>query len=73
VVERRAPVADAGAQRVQVALSTLYREEGRLASLTGDKAKARAAYGHYLALRAHPDPALQPEVERIRGELSALE
>jgi serine/threonine-protein kinase len=73
VVERRAPVADAGAQRVQVALSTLYREEGRLASLTGDKAKARAAYGHYLALRAHPEPALQPEVDRIRAEAAALE
>jgi tetratricopeptide (TPR) repeat protein len=73
VVERRAPVADAGAQRVQVALSTLYREEGRLAMLTGDKARARSAYGHYLALRAHPEPALQPEVDRIKREVARLE
>jgi serine/threonine-protein kinase len=73
VIERRAPVADAGAQRVQVALSTLYREEGRLATLAGDKAKARAAYGHYLVLRANAEPSLQPEVERIRREVSALE
>ncbi len=72
-VRRRAPVADAGAQRIQVALSTLFREEGRLAKLTGNKAEARQAYGHYLALRATPEPSLRADVDRIRVEVAALE
>lgn len=73
VVQRRAPVADAGAQRVQVALSTLFREEGRLAKLTGNKADALAAYGHYLALRSNPEPSLRAGVDRIRAEMTTLE
>jgi hypothetical protein len=73
VVGRRPPVADAGAQRVQVALSTLFREEGRLAALTGDKARARSAYGHYLALRADAEPSLRAEVEQVKAEVAALE
>jgi tetratricopeptide (TPR) repeat protein len=72
-VQRHAPVADAGTQRVQVALSTLFREEGRLAKLTGNKADARAAYGHYLALRSNPEPSLRAEVNRIRAEMTTLE
>jgi len=72
-VQRRAPVADAGTQRVQVALSTLFREEGRLAKLTGNKADARAAYGHYLALRSNPEPSLRAEVDRVKAEMATLE
>jgi hypothetical protein len=31
------------------------------------------AYRHYLVLRAHPEPALAPEVLRVRAELTRLE
>jgi hypothetical protein len=54
-------------------LSTFLREEGRLASLTGDTTGAIRAYRHYLALRAEPDPALRPERDRVRAALAALE
>jgi TolB-like protein len=53
-------------------MSTFLREEGRLSALTGDTAGAIRAYRHYLALRRDPEPALQPEVERVRAELAAL-
>ena len=49
------------------------REEGRLAALTGDRAGAIRAYRHYLALRGEAEPALQPEVKRVREELEAVE
>ena len=48
------------------------REEGRVAALTGDRAGAVRAYEHYLALRSDPEPALRPEVERVRAELARL-
>ena len=53
-------------------LSTFLYEEGRLAALTGDTVGALKAYRHYLALRVAPEPELQPEVERVRGELARL-
>jgi hypothetical protein len=53
-------------------LSTYLREEGRLAALTGDRAGAIRAYQHYLALRANPEPAMRPQVERVRTELGQL-
>ena len=49
------------------------REEGRLAALTGDRKGAIRAYRHYLALRSEAEPALQPEVRRVREELEAVE
>lgn len=54
-------------------LSTLWREEGRLAALTGDTAGAAQAYRRFLALRFAPEPALRPEVERVRQELARLQ
>ncbi len=53
-------------------LSTPLREEGRLAVLTGDTTSAIKDYQHYLALRSEPEPALRPEMERVREELAAL-
>jgi tetratricopeptide (TPR) repeat protein len=53
-------------------LSTYLREEGRLAALTGDTAGAIKAYRHYLALRSEPEPALKPEVQRVRTGLAGL-
>jgi DNA-binding SARP family transcriptional activator/TolB-like protein len=54
-------------------LSIALREEGRLATLTGDTVGAIAAYRHYLALRSDPDPELRAEAERIRHDLDGLE
>jgi tetratricopeptide (TPR) repeat protein len=53
-------------------LSTVTREEGRLAALTGDKAGAIAAYQMYLRFRTNPEPGLVPERERIKAELARL-
>ena len=53
-------------------LSTFLREEGRLASLTGDTTGAVRAYKHYLGLRMNPEPAVRPEVESVRAELAKL-
>ena len=53
-------------------MSTFLRQEGRLSALTGDTVGAIRAYRHYLALRRDPEPALRPEVERVRAELTAL-
>ncbi len=53
-------------------LATLLREEGRLASLIGDRAGAIRAYQHYLRLRANPEPRLQLQVRRVREELARL-
>jgi hypothetical protein len=54
-------------------LSTALREEGRLASLTGDRSGAIRAYRHYLTLRADPEPVLGEERRRVMAELSRLE
>jgi adenylate cyclase len=42
-------------------------------ALLGDRAGAIRAYRHYLAPRYDPEPALRPEVERVRAELVSLE
>jgi tetratricopeptide (TPR) repeat protein len=48
------------------------REQGRLAALVGDRAGAIKAYSHYLTLRYNPEPAVKPEVDRVRAELARL-
>jgi hypothetical protein len=67
-VRRRA----GGFMMAPIFMSTFLREEGRLSALTGDTVGAVRAYQHYLALRRDPEPALRPEVERVRTELTAL-
>ena len=47
-------------------LSTVVREEGRLAALTGDKAGAIAAYQMYLRFRSNPEPASSPSASGSR-------
>ena len=54
-------------------LSTYLREEGRIAALMGDRARAIRAYRHYLALRSDPEPPLRAERDRVRAELALLE
>jgi serine/threonine-protein kinase len=56
-----------------VGLSSLLREEGRLAEATGDVSGAIAAYRHYLALRYRPEPDLVAEVNKIWDRLALLE
>ena len=54
-------------------LSTYAREEGRLLALMGDTAGALGAYRYYLTLRSDPEPALAPEVARVRREVQRLQ
>jgi hypothetical protein len=53
-------------------LSTMLRQEGRLAAVTGDREGAIRAYAHYLALRSDPEPEVLPEVQAVREELARL-
>ena len=53
-------------------LSTHYREAGRLSELAGQREQAIDAYTRYLALRSDPEPALKPEVDRVRQALARL-
>ena len=62
-------VADMGGNFV---LAYCLREEGRIAALAGDREDAIKAYTHYLALRYHPEPSVQPEVDQVRAELARL-
>jgi hypothetical protein len=54
-------------------LSRYLRYEGHYAMLAGDRDGAIRAYSRYLVLRADAEPALQPQVDSVRAELSALE
>jgi serine/threonine-protein kinase len=54
-------------------LATQLREQGRLAALVGEREEAIRAYRHYLALRLDPEPAIRPQVEVVRRELTQLE
>ncbi|MGK2963318.1 MAG: hypothetical protein ACSLFK_14435 [Gemmatimonadaceae bacterium] len=56
-----------------VAWVSLVREEARLADKTGDIRGAIRAYRQYLALNYDPEPALRPEVVRVRASLVRLE
>jgi hypothetical protein len=57
----------------EIYASTKLREEGRLATLTGDRAGAIRAYRQFLHLRRDPEPSLRADTERIRAELRRLE
>jgi hypothetical protein len=53
-------------------LSTYLREEGRLATLTGDRATASNAYQRFLALRDNADESYRAQVEAVRRALAGL-
>ncbi|HEX6536394.1 MAG TPA: serine/threonine-protein kinase [Gemmatimonadaceae bacterium] len=53
-------------------LTTYLREEARLAASLGQTAEAVAAYRHYLALRAAPDPSLAAERREVERRLARL-
>jgi len=54
-------------------LAAQLREQGRLAAIVGEREEAIRAYRHYLGLRAGAEPALQPQVEAVKRELTQLE
>jgi serine/threonine-protein kinase len=54
-------------------LATQLREQGRLAALAGEREEAIRAYRHYVALRADAEPAVRPQVDAVRRELTRLE
>lgn len=54
-------------------VAACFREDGRLAALMGDRLGAVRSYRKYLALRASPEPALQPRVDQVKSELIRLE
>jgi hypothetical protein len=56
-----------------IALSTMLREEGRLAARAGDVEGAIRAYNHFLALRPNPSPRLRADAERVRAARAQLE
>jgi hypothetical protein len=53
------------------ALAAIRRKDWTL--LAGDTAGAIRAYQRYLGIRSDADARLQPEVQRVRAELAALE
>jgi len=53
-------------------LTTMWREEGRLAERTGDVAAARAAYARYLSLRDRPESSAEAVVDTVRRAAAAL-
>jgi tetratricopeptide (TPR) repeat protein len=53
-------------------LSTILKEEGRLAESVGDRDGAIRAYRRYLALRMDPDPPLVPQRDSVRAALDGL-
>jgi eukaryotic-like serine/threonine-protein kinase len=60
-------------QSVRPVYVTYHREEGRIAAEAGDTAGAIQAYQRYLRIRDGAEPRLRPEVERVRGELAAID
>lgn len=54
-------------------LFAALRQEGRLATRTGDRAGAIRAYRHYLLFRSNPDAVAKPQVDSVRAELAQLE
>ena len=48
---------------------TVWRTEGRLATATGDTARAIRAYERYVKIRQDPELEVMPEVEAVRGYL----
>jgi hypothetical protein len=53
-------------------LATAWREEGRLAELSGDLSGARDVYRSYLVLRPSPESAVLPQVKEVQRLLAAL-
>jgi hypothetical protein len=56
------------------ARAPLLKEEGELATILGDTARAVEAFRKYLNIRVDPDPGVvQAEVDSVRAALTALQ
>lgn len=53
-------------------LAAMLGQQGRWAEMLGDRPTAVAAYRKYLALRAAPDSALQPQRDSVRAAVDRL-
>jgi len=53
-------------------LAGFLYDEGRLALLEGDRARALRAWRQFLVLRDDPDPALRPQVAELRRVVDSL-
>jgi hypothetical protein len=53
-------------------LAGFLYEEGRLASLEGDRQRALSAWRRFLVLRDDPDPLLRPQLEAVRRAVDGL-
>lgn len=71
-IRRRIYITDIYERRVLVGLSTMLRDEGRLAVETGDTTGAITAYRHYLALHQDAEPGARAEVDSVRQALANL-
>ena len=60
-------------QRRAYFFGAVLRQEGRLATLAGDRAGAVVAYRRYLRLRGDAEPSVRTEVASVRGALADLE
>ncbi|HSQ30149.1 MAG TPA: serine/threonine-protein kinase [Gemmatimonadaceae bacterium] len=56
-----------------VFLASQLREQGRLAVLSGDRARAIRAWTHYLVIRGEAEPPVQPEVDAVRRALADVQ
>ncbi len=56
-----------------IGLATLFREEGRLATLVARTGGAMDAYRHYLTLRWSPEGELRTQADSVRSALERLE
>jgi len=53
-------------------IATYFREEGRLAAATGDRAEAIDAYTEYLTLRQDAEPGMRQDLAGIQREVARL-
>ena len=54
-------------------LGLQLREQGRLATLAGDRKRAVRAYRHYLAMHQLAEPSMQAQVDSVKRELARVE
>ena len=53
-------------------LAGFLYDEGRLALLEGDRARALRAWRQFLVLRDDPDPSLRPQIAALRRVVDSL-
>jgi hypothetical protein len=62
-----------GAMLSGMAQAPILKEEGELAAILGDTARAIEAFTRYLNIRVDPDPGVvQAEVDSVRAALARL-